>query len=198
MTKLYTATQLIAEHLAKVKIGEIAVLPVILKEQPPDGYIFDCLVCPSFIEFVPESDSEHDDFVRIKLQYPIGTTIGVKETWGYDISHMNPQRQVIILKSEVGNHKEYQDVSWHSASTMPKDAIRWFGTVTGNRVCRVQEMTYDDITSMGFDILLDEYQQPFDSTFRQYWNSQHAKKGYGWDKNPFLELLTIRRERNDY
>jgi hypothetical protein len=72
------------------------------------------------------------------------------------------------------------------------------------RVCvrRLQNITEDDARAEGVEPILVFYDRPggppgnFESHvagFRTLWNSLNAKRGYGWDANPWVFATTFRR-----
>ena len=67
---------------------------------------------------------------------------------------------------------------------MPKWAARTWLRVTGVKVERVQGITHDDAVAEGFDCYHENYECAFDG-FREVWDSIYAKRGMGWDVNPW-------------
>lgn len=97
---------------------------------------------------------------------------------------------------------------------MPKEAARILLEVTGARVERVQEITEEDAKMEGAhfrDFGKDRWGNQCDGwsmketsfthkclgtarfAFANYWNSVNDKRGYGWDVNPFVWVITFRR-----
>lgn len=96
--------------------------------------------------------------------------------------------------------KYYERGGWCSARFMPKWVARLWLEVTKVRVERVQDITEDDAKAEGIefaDTALDgrlyrDYScqklsftsSPIES-YLSLWNFINAKRGFGWDKNPY-------------
>jgi len=89
---------------------------------------------------------------------------------------------------------------------MPRKASRIFLEVTDVRVERVQEITEKDAVSEGikpvqFGLTTSGYEwSPTEDatdtakeSFYCLWNSINAKRGYGWDVNPWVWVVEFRR-----
>lgn len=74
---------------------------------------------------------------------------------------------------------------------MPKEIARIFLRVTDVRVERVQDITEQDAEREG----VKSYDPMFSSKeeFAVLWDSLNAKRGYGWDKNPWVWVYTFER-----
>lgn len=90
---------------------------------------------------------------------------------------------------------------WKSPLFMPRWASRLTLEVTDVRVQRVQEISEEDAVAEG----LPPYEYgtcPYVPTsgektaathrFRELWDSLNAKRGYGWDENPWVVAVTFR------
>jgi hypothetical protein len=77
---------------------------------------------------------------------------------------------------------------------MPRWASRITLEVTGVRVERVQEIRTSDIDAEGLPIGrgLGGSQE---MEFRKLWDSINAKRGYGWDANPWVWVVEFKRIR---
>jgi hypothetical protein len=70
--------------------------------------------------------------------------------------------------------------------------------VTDVRVERVQEISHDDALSEGIDtdmVYADKgtgYPRA-QMVFARLWDSLNAKRGYGWDVNPWVWVITFER-----
>ena len=92
---------------------------------------------------------------------------------------------------------------------MPKWAARIWLEITGIRVERVQEITQDDIRAEGLWNYSEEYRNEIcmwrDSVYgiqqtglkwwKILWDSINAKRGYGWDVNPWVWVVEFKRVR---
>ena len=108
--------------------------------------------------------------------------------------------------------REEMGYAWRSPVYMPRWASRITLEITGICVQRVQEITESDAAAEGIvrigrsaylHGLMDGYGiagTPPDETFTvrrnafgHLWNSINAKRGFDWDRNPFVWAITFRR-----
>lgn len=98
---------------------------------------------------------------------------------------------------------------WHKKSPrfMPRWASRITLEITQVRVERVQEISGEDCYAEGIKISCsacsgecyhyDQDRPKFNKRFRQdyrsLWDSINSKRGYGWDKNPWVWVIEFRR-----
>jgi len=99
---------------------------------------------------------------------------------------------------------------WRPSIHMPRWASRLTLRVTAVRVERVQEITEADAVAEGIRTLPG--QDPADpsawwesapgehqsrsacAAFRNFWDSLNAKRGHGWDANPYVWVVSFERE----
>jgi hypothetical protein len=135
----------------------------------------------------------------VKPRYQPGDILWVRETWSRDESGEYVYRT---------NYGTTEDDSfppsmfrWRPSIHMPKSAARIWLEVTNVRVERVQEITAHECILEGIsseDVL---YNTPVSGDFAQYtinqfknlWNSINAKRGYGWDTNPWVWVIEFER-----
>lgn len=113
----------------------------------------------------------------------VGDQIWVKETWNYNIS-----REEVLYKAD-GGYNEHRHI-WKSAMFMPKSHARlWLPLSEPCRPERLQDITLQDCIAEGLgsgskDLVLAKVQ------FINEWDSLNAKRGYGWDKNLWVWVIT--------
>lgn len=102
--------------------------------------------------------------------------------------------------------------TWRRAQHMPAWASRITLEVVGVRCVRVQELTEEDAMACGSYLgrcpcaeMNRKPQTPLESKFRQtwchvhgeefrsFWNAKYAKRGLGWETNPFVWAAEVRR-----
>jgi hypothetical protein len=80
---------------------------------------------------------------------------------------------------------------------MPRWASRITLEITNIRVERVQQITHEDAISEGArfmpaaDLRVERLTVP-QIVFAGYWDSIHAKRGYGWDVNPWVWVIEFK------
>ncbi len=88
------------------------------------------------------------------------------------------------------------DKGWHRRPSifMPRSASRITLEITGVQVERVQDISPQDIEREGLTPPSDSlnWVGTFQNNFRLLWNSINAKRGYGWDVNPWVWALTFK------
>lgn len=98
-----------------------------------------------------------------------------------------------------------QSVRWRPSIFMPRWASRITLELTAVRVERVQDISEDDAKAEGVieqfrAVVLrpdggPDYHIPnsYRGGFANLWDSLNAKRGFGWDKNPWVWVLTFNR-----
>lgn len=79
---------------------------------------------------------------------------------------------------------------------MPRWASRLTLEITGIRVERVQEISEEDAKAEGVDWKMwEKGGEPLQarSPFRDLWDSINAKRGFGWDVNPWVWVVSFRK-----
>ena len=125
-----------------------------------------------------------------------GDWLWVRETWWHNDSI--PGRDGICYRAD-GEMPSYMDGEpWRPSIHMPRWASRILLEVESVRVERLQEISEADAvdegyagTGLGTLISADEIDSARE-TFAQEWDSLNAKRGYGWDTNPWVWVVTFR------
>jgi hypothetical protein len=90
---------------------------------------------------------------------------------------------------------------WKPSIHMPRQFSRISLEIAGIRVERLQDITTEDALSEGVESWGPLGVQPATRTlcqspraaFQRLWNSINAKRGYGWDVNPWVWVLSFQR-----
>jgi hypothetical protein len=143
-----------------------------------------------------------------------GDILWVRETWkcvqydsmdgnlGYEVEFRDGERKYFEFDDNERFHqfgKFAFKEGWQSSLFMPREAARIFLKVTNVRVERVQEITLEDIEHEGLYC-----EPPYTKEHYAYapgmrihwiklWDSLNAKRGYGWDVNPWVWAYTFER-----
>jgi hypothetical protein len=93
---------------------------------------------------------------------------------------------------------------WRPSIFMPRSASRITLEITAVRVERLQQITESDAKAEGVMLLTGSKSRPLGSkeksqpvthhqTFHGLWDSLNEKRGYGWDGNPWVWVISFRR-----
>ena len=139
-------------------------------------------------------DGKHYGGYWVRPSCQTGDILYVRETWrwcadaeGYCYKASRPYT--------FDNCRKYESVcahypKWRSSATMPRAAARIFLRVTGVRVERVQSIAMRDCIKEGIE--LKEFGNA-KHDYAELWDSCYAKKGYGWDSNPWVWVYDFER-----
>jgi hypothetical protein len=141
----------------------------------------------------------YDDEDNETRQCPCGQPedhLWVRETWtqiDYD--------QTIIYRADCDQEAEgvirEDGYKWKSSIFMPHWASRITLEITDVRVERLQDInseSHDDVLKEGWPF---EEEGKTDENpvflFRRYWDSLNAKRGFGWETNLFVWVISFKR-----
>lgn len=145
----------------------------------------------------------------LRAGHRAGDRLWVRETWaqsGLGWTRTNPLgKNHYRADPDHGWHDHWGP--WRSPIHMPRRASRLTLTVTDVRVQRVQEISERDAVAEGVerwgDATWKDY-QPNGVThvtlnsrgsFKSLWDSLNAKRGLGWDANPWVAAITFEVNR---
>lgn len=123
-------------------------------------------------------------------KYDVGDILWVRETWSP--VQVLPKRYLNKADAENGGEGDGLPIRWRPSIHMPREAARLFLRVTDVRVERVQDITLSDIEREGLycdpPYTRDHfaYAPGMRKHWRMLWDSINAKRGYGWDTNPWV------------
>jgi hypothetical protein len=94
----------------------------------------------------------------------------------------------------IGSELFEGDIAWHSPIHMPRWASRITLEIMGVRVERLQEINEDDAMAEGVSApSIDSFDIGPVEVFADAWDRINAKRGYGWDMNPWVWVISFRR-----
>lgn len=151
----------------------------------------------------------------IKGPCGVGDRLWVREAWclgpGYNGTRIKdaPRHARVWYAADYpksGYSDDYRGPGrGHPSIHMPRWASRLTLIVEDVRVQRVQEITYDDIVAEGAKdpfsqetaaipgpAAYDAWEEKAQYAFMDLWDSLNAKRGYGWDENPWVVAITFR------
>lgn len=159
---------------------------------------------------VPFKTIDIDPKGIINRPYQLGDIIWVRETWtemhgAYFYKADNNPASILM---------EPHGAKWRPSIHMPKVAARLFLKVTYVRVERLQDITEDDAIAEGFegypcdhigrelsavcgygctDCINTGWLEPPWVDFMFTWDKLNAKRGFGWETNPWVWVIRFER-----
>ena len=154
-----------------------------------------------------QTDVDDHRTYLLKPKYQPGDHLWVRETWAYVDRRFGGDDEFYVYRaSEDGQvwEREIENWCWRPSIHMPKEAARIWLKVTGVRVERLQGMTEEDARGEGCITFQDKISNrsfegvtTFDLTareaFKDLWNSINAKRGYGWETNPWVWVIEFEK-----
>lgn len=154
--------------------------------------------------------NREQDTLSAKPYSPYGQPGGqlwVRETWMPETEQGIPTGAYIYKATDNPEKDGEQSLRWKPSIHMPKSAARLFLKIIDIRVERVQEITDSDALAEGIE--WDEacpeecsngycpgaYERPVES-FEYLWNHINKKRGYSWESNPWVWVVTFKRLSN--
>ena len=137
-----------------------------------------------------------------KAPYKPGDVLWVRETWA-EISTQNFRQggydQFILYRAD--KYKEIpSDITWRLSIHMPREAARLYLRVTDVRAERVQDISTSNCEREGiasdidrFNGLMTPHHDWIVGEFARLWDTLNAKRGYGWDSNPWVWVYEFER-----
>ena len=133
-----------------------------------------------------------------------GDLLWVRETWQQTRPRRRDGERFILRTPGKGlgdvhyaaDAERDEPPKWRPSIHMPRWASRITLEVTEVRVERVQEISAEDAIAEGFtegDVPSHRDWVP-QRLFSRCWDSINEKRGYGWDANPWVWVVTFRRK----
>lgn len=152
------------------------------------------------------------DYPLVKPKYQPGDILWVRETWATVSSGIIEYKATYIEPYTGSTEIDHigKKITWRPSIHMPREAARIFLRVTNVRVERLQEITAEDVIREGIKYsdsgpyhwhVLDTKLNAWinfhfhDEAFKHLWDSLNAKRGYGWDTNPWVWVYEFEREQ---
>lgn len=146
--------------------------------------------------------------------YEVGDRLWVRETWTDEGQSEGECLYRATVEDDTGYYlEEIAGIRWRSSIHMPRWASRLTLTVTDVRVQRVRDISEADAVAEGarqqHRIGDGPDHAPWTMTgegwrhdtpreaFQYLWDDLNAKRGYGWDHNPWVVALTFTVERRN-
>lgn len=129
-----------------------------------------------------------------------GDRLWVRETWSKETIDSTER---IVYRADIANGHNF--IGWRPSIHMPRAYSRITLEITDVRAERVQEISEADAKAEGalqeFRTVVmrpdggPDYHLPlsYRAGFANLWDSINAKRGYGWDSNPWVWVIGFRR-----
>lgn len=146
--------------------------------------------------FCIESSDEYsiDECVEAKDGRPFKPETD-EECW--QVPHYRATEPNVWITSDDDTEGAEERTRWKPSIHMPRWASRITLEVTGVRVQRLNLISNEDAIAEGIDCVWrgDNGPQEFDQVphFKKLWDSINAARGFGWDTNPFVWVITFKR-----
>jgi len=174
--------------------------------------VFPCY--PSKSKIMPEKISDEP----LKEPYKPGDVLYVKEAWATHKDFADVFEELLtngyyykVDAMDMDWVDDCEIVRWRSPIFMPKEAARIFLRVTNVRIERLQDISEDDARAEGMES--EEYLEYYEwavsvappgsilptiqSAFAGLWDKLNARRGYGWDTNPWVWVIEFERISKD-
>lgn len=159
---------------------------------------------------IPDKDGDYYPAIHF-CRYQVGDILWVRETFcevPYEYNHIPIKGGHITIPKfayRADSKIDYTGI-WKPSIHMPREAARIFLRVTDVRVERLQDIMAEDVIAEGIDLsckhnnyVCSAYPCVFKETnackdkFAELWNSLNAKRGFGWDTNPWVWVIQFER-----
>ncbi|GMO33965.1 MAG: hypothetical protein Ta2B_14470 [Termitinemataceae bacterium] len=125
-------------------------------------------------------------------KYQIGNVLWVRETWSDFYDHDTP----FIYKADEDRVSD--EFRWKPSIFMPREAARIFLKVHSVRLERLRKISCIDKVYEGFCDCARAYPCTEkdickNNCFMKLWDTLNAKRGYGWDTNPYVWVYEFER-----
>jgi hypothetical protein len=134
-------------------------------------------------------------------RYVADDILWVRETWQKTIDP-DTDDTLFVYKADNDDYVDLDGeptkVKWKPSIHMPREAARICLEVKSVRVERLQDISEEDAKAEGVqpeEELKTSYCSPHREAFHRLWDSLNAKRGYGWDSNPWVWVIGFERKK---
>ena len=141
------------------------------------------------------------DRLWVRETFCLGEIVGADTSDGYPediyVSQCPEENSTIskeyCLRHDIG----IEDVIWKPSIFRFRKDSRITLEITDIRVERVQDIRIDNILKEGAPEKYNNLMTPNIDWFIELWDSINAKRGYGWEVNPFVWVIEFKKLIND-
>jgi len=124
----------------------------------------------------------------------VGDILWVRETWQryvkgdeLEYCYLADMKQANLVYTDLDD----EPIKWKPSIFMPRSAARLFLKVRSIRVERLQDIKYFDCLAEGLPY--KQFEKDIITDFQNLWDNLNAKRGYGWDLNPWVWVVEFER-----
>lgn len=131
----------------------------------------------------------------VPLRHRENDVLWVREAW-CPCATINSWLDDVSLYGYKADYDKAVPWKWKPSIHMPREAARLFLRVTKVRVERVQDILCGDMQREGCipkKVTGGQWQQWQHDYWIPLWDSLNAKRGYGWDTNPWVWVYSFER-----
>jgi hypothetical protein len=145
--------------------------------------------CAELLDDSCEPLSEKE-FYEVYSPYFKGDVLWVREAWSViDWPDGTTARKYETVYRATPPKNYPYIIKWHPSIHLWKNKARLFLEVTGVRVERLQNITEKDAVREGMPESMTGASDYSRRCFHSLWDTLDAKRGYGWDKNPWVWVI---------
>ncbi len=131
-----------------------------------------------------------------------GDRLWVRETFCIPQDELDTPTPDICYRADRNRNTKYTEWPWRPSIHMPRWASRILLRVNEVRVERLQDISMEDCWAEGFDPewyhsnAVNDPENLYHYTrgdFRDLWDCLNAKRGFDWEKNPWVWVVTFER-----
>lgn len=141
----------------------------------------------------PQPDTEFPCVYDRECLYGIpGDRLWVREAFSiYD----HPEGPVCFYKAD---HPQDEYLKWRPSIHMPRWVSKILLEITDIRVERLKDISEEDAKAEGVVIGVEEFKvtgtdRPYKLAYSLLWDLINAKRGFGWDVNPWVWVIEFKR-----
>lgn len=140
-----------------------------------------------------EKDARYDTLERWYCRWQPGDKLWVKETWQTTDETINESPGVVYRATDHG-WESMEGWRWRPSIFMPRWASRLTLEITDVRAQRVQDISESDAESEGVTLKPIDHRPgwAYRTAFEELWDSINAARGYGWQANPWVWVISFR------
>lgn len=175
-----------------------------VKPQPPEGFRLWGRCIDDHASWTDHPlQGEKGDIFRATCPYgKPGDTLWVRETFMIERFPSAPDKPLVHYRADntAAGSAWTAARMWKPSIFMPRWASRITLRITDVRVERLQEISAADMRAEGIDCLYENDGSISEHFTRQswvdLWDSINAKRGYGWDANPWVWVVSFAVNRS--